>query len=165
MIVGCKLLREDGTSLNGKFQYQRNEWLQVPGNGAYVAVTGGLTVGGVGKVLAYFECKEPTGAKAPNGVTCFRRVRWVEDAPERISRKLRGEVARLALGLSPKQRMELAMKSTPELRGEVARLALGLSPEQRIELALKSTPELRGEVAFYAPGLSPQQRMELKGNL
>ena len=141
MIVGCKLLREDGTSLNGEFQYQRNEWLQVPGNGAYVAITEGLTAGGIGGVLAYFECKEPTGAEAPNGVTCFRRVRWVKDAPERISPELRGEVARYAPRLSPRQRMELALKSTPEWHGRVARYAPGLSPEQRMELALKSTPE------------------------
>ena len=50
----------------------------MPGNGAYVAVSGGLRSGGRGPLFARFECEEPTGAEAPEGVICFRRVRRSE---------------------------------------------------------------------------------------
>ena len=117
MIVGCKLLKADGTSLNGKFQYLRGRWQTVPGNGAYIAVTAGLTAGGKGPVLAYFECAEPTGADAPPGVQTYRRVRWIADAPDRISPDLRGWCACYAPDLTGDQRYALAAASTEYWRG------------------------------------------------
>ena len=161
MIVGCKLLQEDGTSLNGKFRYQHNEWQEVPGNGAYVAITAELVAGGQGPVLAYFECEDPTEAEAPDGVVCFRRVRWIEPAPDRISPELRGQIVRHAPGLSPDQRYDLALRSTPEWQGRCARHAPEFSPDQRYKLALKSTPQWQSECAYLAPGLSPDQRTKL----
>jgi hypothetical protein len=161
MIIGCKLLRTDGHALNGQYHYDLSgAWNAVPGNGAYVAVEGGLAMGDE-RQLVYLECAEPTGARAPNGVQCFRRVRIVPPCPERITPKLRGWVACFAPGLSAEQRIALALESTPELRGRVACFAPDFSAEQRIALALESTPELRGEVARYAPGLSAEQRMAL----
>ena len=137
MIVGCKLLKADGTSLNGKFQYLRGRWQTVPGNGAYIAVTAGLTAGGTGPVLAYFECAEPTGADAPPGVQTYRRVRWIADAPDRISPDLRGLCARHAPGLTGDQRYALAAASTEYWRGWCARDAPDLTGEQREQLTVK----------------------------
>jgi hypothetical protein len=165
MVIGCKLLQRDGTSLNGKYRYNLDgEWNIVPGNGAYVAVTGGLTLAGEGPKLVYLECREPTRVVAPNGVRCFRHVRVIPACPERLTRELRGEIAfRYASGLTAEQRVTLARESTPEWRGQVACYASGFTPEQRVELALAqgSTPELRGEIACYAPGLTPEQRVAL----
>ena len=47
----------------------------MPGHGAYVAVADGLTSGGVGPLLVAMESEGPTGAGAPDGVVCYRRVR------------------------------------------------------------------------------------------
>lgn len=162
MTVGCKLLRRDYTSLrpHGRVTYTR-DWTAVPGNGAYVAVTGGLIAGGMGDVLVYLECEEPTGARALPGVVCYRRVRIVDPCPERVSPELRGELARYAPDLAPDQRVALAMESTPEWRGELARWDLGLTPDQRYLLALETTPEMRGEIAWSAIGLDARQRFSL----
>jgi hypothetical protein len=165
MIVGCKLLRDDGGSItddHGRVIYPIGEWIEVDGNGAYVAITAGLTSGGAGPVLAYFECAEPTQALAPEGVICYRRVRRLADpAPERISPKLRGDVACDAPDLTADQRVALARESTPEWRGHVARHAPSLTAEQRVALARESTPDLRGMVACYTPGLTGEQRIAL----
>ena len=80
--TGYKLLQHALTSLNGKFQYAQNGWQTVPGNGCYVAVTDGLTVGGFGDRLFQVECREPTGAIAPIGVICYREVRLVKELHE-----------------------------------------------------------------------------------
>jgi hypothetical protein len=165
MEVGCKLLRADGTSLNGRYRYNLDgEWNTVPGNGAYVAVTGELTLAGIpGKddILVYLECEEPTGVVASGGVRCFRHVRVIPACPERLTRELRGEIACYAPNLTPKQRVKLALESTPGWRGRVALYAPGLSAEQRVALALESTPEWRARIACYAPDLTPEQRFEL----
>ena len=164
-IVGCKLLNSNNQSLTTDYKkvtYPVGKWIRVPGNGAYVAVNGGLTIGGIGPVLAYFECEDPTGAEAPSGVTCFRRVKRLADpAPERISPKLRGEVACYAPDLTAEQRFKFALKTAPKWRGKIARYAPDLSADQRVKLALKSTPELRGQVACYAPDLNSNQRFDL----
>ena len=164
MTIGCKLLTAEGMSLrvDGRVHYPVGEWLTVPGNGSYVAVTGGLPLRGVGRILAYFACCDPVeGVVAPRGVRCFRRVyRFARSAPGRISPELRGEVA-LYAPLSARQRIALARLSTPEWRGEVACYAAGLSAEQRLELARDATPEGRGRVARHAPGLSAAQRVAL----
>lgn len=164
MLVGCKLLRSDGSSLRkeGRVFYPMGEWITVPGNGAYVAVTGGLVMGGSGPLLTYMECEDPTGAEAPVGVACYRRVRRLaEPAPEKVSPDMRGQIARYVPDLSPKQRAALAEASTPDWRGAVARYAPGLTPKQRIALAKASTADWRGRVAYTAPGLSPKQRIAL----
>lgn len=164
IVVGCKLLREDGGSLREKDRviYPVGEWIEVPGNGAYVAITGGLISGGVGPVLAYFECADLTDVRVYSGVRCFRRVRRLpEPVPERITPALRGSVACYAPELSSEQRVELALKSTPEWRGGVACWARGLSAEHIMELVHESTPWWRGHAACYAPGLSAEQRIEL----
>ena len=79
-VYGLKMLREDGGSMNSdhtRIVYPLGEWITAPGNGAYIAVSGGLAAVGVGPVLALFECQQPTGVNAPDGVTCFRRVRML----------------------------------------------------------------------------------------
>ena len=79
-LYGLKMLREDGGSMNDEHQriiYPLGKWITAPGNGAYIAVSGGLAAVGVGPVLALFECQQPTGVNAPDGVTCFRRVRML----------------------------------------------------------------------------------------
>ena len=80
-VFGAKILQADGRSLNGSFQYaipsngEPGPWQEVPGNGAYVAVTDGIEKGGYGPLLVCFECRDPTGSSAPEGVVCFRKVR------------------------------------------------------------------------------------------
>jgi len=162
-VFGAKLLRSDGTSLNGKYKYDLSgAWNKVPGNGAYVAVTDGLTAGGNGPLLAWLECEEEVaGTEVPTGVKCFRRVRVLDKFPEGAAPELYCEIACCMLGLSAEQRIDLALESTPEWRGRAAYWAPGLNAKQRVELALKSTPKWRGEVACYAPGLSAEQRVEL----
>ena len=77
MIYGLKLLREDGSSIreDGRVTYPVGEWVDVPGNGAYVAVTGGVTSGGIGPMLAAFEC---TDATLVAGVTPVKAVHLAE---------------------------------------------------------------------------------------
>ena len=86
ILRGLKLLTDDGRSLNGSgkgsIQYT-GEWQDVPGNGSYVAIAGGLASGGYGPTLAVMECDAasrvtPTDAP-PSGVWCLKRVRWVKD--------------------------------------------------------------------------------------
>ena len=73
--IGAKLLNGN-RSLNGESVYDLSgAWNIVPGNGAYVAITGGLFAGGKGEDLRFMEGKDPTGAVAPAGVVCFRQVR------------------------------------------------------------------------------------------
>ena len=133
-IVGCKLLGANGSSLRERERvWYTTEWQTIPGNGAYVAVTSGLTEGGYGPMLVYLECEEPTGAVAPEGVVCFRRVRIIPDAPERITPELRGEIAYYAPGLSSEQRMELARESTPDWFADIAYEVNYLTHEQLVE--------------------------------
>ena len=85
MIHGLKLLTKDGESLSssyGRVRYPADgSWVDVPGNGAYIARTGGLTCGGYGPVLAVLECDINTrrATSAPGGVECFGRVRRVPE--------------------------------------------------------------------------------------
>jgi hypothetical protein len=162
-IYGCKLLTDDlRSACQERVVQYSTEWMEVPGNGAYVAITGGLTSGGTaGTRLVYLECDGPTGADAPDGVTCFRLVRIVPDCPERVTPEMRGVVACDAPGLTSEQRIALAKQSTPEWRGRVACDAPGLTAEQRVKLAEQSTAELRGWVARYADGLTAEQRVSL----
>ena len=78
-VIGYKLLRDDMslTLQYDRIRYPVGKWVSVPGNGAYVAISGGLLTGGgdvVRDELAQFECEEPSGANAPDGVVCFRKV-------------------------------------------------------------------------------------------
>ena len=90
MILGLKLLTKDGESLNSWYTRVKypavGSWIGVPGNGAYVARTGGLTSGGYGPVLAVIECDENTrkAASAPGGVECFGRVRRVPELEAKL---------------------------------------------------------------------------------
>lgn len=88
IVVGCKLLKEDGGSMreSGRVIYPIDEWITVGGNGAYVAITDGLLAAGKGPLLAFLECEDDTGADAPFGVACFRRVRRVEPCWDQIGR-------------------------------------------------------------------------------
>jgi len=85
-ILGLKLLTADGRSINfngrGDVRYT-GDWQDIPGNGAYVAITAGLVSGGYGPTLAVMECDAesrvtPTDAP-PEGVRCYTRVRWMRD--------------------------------------------------------------------------------------
>ena len=86
-IIGYKLLRADGGSLTSQYErviYPVGEWVTVLGNGAYIAITGGVDAGGVGPILTPFECAErlkPQPPGVPQGVQCFRRVRRLAKAP------------------------------------------------------------------------------------
>ena len=90
MILGLKLLTKDGESLNSWYTRVKypavGSWIGVPGNGAYVARTGGLVSGGYGPVLAVIECDENTrkAASAPVGVECFGRVRRVPELEAKL---------------------------------------------------------------------------------
>ena len=90
MILGLKLLTKDGESLNssyGRVKYPADgSWVDVPGNGAYVARTGGLTSGGYGPVGAVLECDINTrrATSAPDGVECFGRVRRVPELEAKL---------------------------------------------------------------------------------
>ena len=75
MTIGAKLLN-GLTSINGRFVYSDDgQFQKVPGNGAYVAISGNLMAGGKGSHLRYVEAEAPTGADAPDGVICFRQIR------------------------------------------------------------------------------------------
>jgi hypothetical protein len=80
-IIGCKLLRADYSSVNGDYGrrviYAGKGWQKIPGNGAYLCVTGGLQSGGKGPILAWFRGRHPTGAGAPDGVQCFAEVKRI----------------------------------------------------------------------------------------
>ena len=77
------------TNLRVKVTYPANGcWFDVPGNGAYVAMTGGLN--SVGPTLAVIEC-DPTSEFMPGlsklgfgGVKCFKRVRRVPELESRM---------------------------------------------------------------------------------
>ena len=84
MSTGYKLLRNDYSSIRnvGRILYgpPGGDWITVPGHGAYVAVTGGLTAGGTSARLVCVECEDPIDTDhVPDGVTCYRRVRVVEE--------------------------------------------------------------------------------------
>ena len=85
MILGLKLLTKDGESINSSYARVNypayGSWVDVPGNGAYIARTGGLTSGGYGPVFAVMECDINTrrATSAPDGVECFGRVRRVPE--------------------------------------------------------------------------------------
>ena len=77
---GIKLLQGDDGSLTNdhvRVFYPENTWVDVPGNGAYMALTDGVTSGSEGPVLALLECEKPTETDGPVGVTCFSRVRRI----------------------------------------------------------------------------------------
>ena len=90
MILGLKLLTKDGESINSSYDRVKypadGSWVDVPGNGAYVARTGGLTSGGYGPVCAVLECDINTrrATSAPDGVECFSRVRRVPELEAKL---------------------------------------------------------------------------------
>jgi hypothetical protein len=86
--IGYKLLEGDHslTSRYGVVTYPADgEWHEVPGNGAYVAVSGGLYSAGVDPTdpqLVELECRDEVldvSPKPPESVRCFRRVRRSRD--------------------------------------------------------------------------------------
>ena len=90
MILGLKLLTKDNQSLNSSYvriTYPPDgSWVDVPGNGAYIARTGGLTSVGYGPVLAVLECDINTrrATSVPDGVECFSRVRRVPELEAKL---------------------------------------------------------------------------------
>ena len=82
IIIGYKLLASDEGSLTSYHErvfYKIGVRTTVPGNGAYVSVTGGLfslEPDSPNKILAVFECEEPIfpSNQPPQGTTCFRHV-------------------------------------------------------------------------------------------
>ena len=87
--IGLKLLTAAGESLRVdrrvtyKRGLKRGQWQTIPGNGAYLAVTNGLTVGGFGPTLAVFEYDPAsTTGHGPNGVVTAARVRWLNWTPK-----------------------------------------------------------------------------------
>ena len=93
MTIGLKFLRADGSSISaeyGRVKYPLDgSWIEVPGNGAYVAMTDGLNSGGVGEIIVALECETPVlSVSSPLGVECYRRVRVVKHLDEKQSRRL-----------------------------------------------------------------------------
>ena len=93
MTIGLKFLRADGSSIGdtyGRVKYPLDgSWIDVPGNGAYVAMTDGLNSGGVGDIIVAMECETPIlSVETPRGVTCYRRVRIVKHLDGELSRRL-----------------------------------------------------------------------------
>ena len=90
MILGLKLLTKENQSLNSshaRITYPTDgSWVDVPGNGAYVARTGGLTIGNYDPVFAVLECDINTrrATSAPDGVECFGRVRRVPELESKL---------------------------------------------------------------------------------
>jgi len=84
MGIGYKLLRSDLSSLfdeHGRVQYGP-DWVEVPGDGAYVALTlPGLLRGGMGEVLARVKYADPTGFGDDSHVVTARKVRVLRHAP------------------------------------------------------------------------------------
>jgi hypothetical protein len=87
-VIGYKLLEGDHslTSTYGVVTYPADgEWHEVPGNGAYVAVSGGLYSADVDLTdpqLVKLECRDEVpdvSPKPPEGVRCFRWVRRSRD--------------------------------------------------------------------------------------
>jgi hypothetical protein len=84
-MTGYKHLRADGSSLNGKFKYvlpvdgDPSPWQDVPGNGSYLAVTGGLFSAKddpQGILVRMEGDKRKAGPlSGVQGVVCNRRVR------------------------------------------------------------------------------------------
>lgn len=96
-IYGLKLLTDDGRSQTERFDkvhYPIEKWVTVPGNGAYVAMTSNLysESGGARVLLVQMECEQPTGADAPDGVECFRRVRRLKEIDMRWVKTLSNEI-------------------------------------------------------------------------
>ena len=83
-MIGYKLLRADLSSLSdehGWVQYGP-DWVEVPGHGAYVALTlPGLLRRGLGDVLARVEYADLTGAVEDGDVVTARRVRVLQHVP------------------------------------------------------------------------------------
>lgn len=85
MKTGLKTLRADGSSLReeGRINYplpkkgKPGAWMDVPGNGCYVAMSSNLYSGGIGELHAVMECEGETDTEEtpPTGVATFRRVR------------------------------------------------------------------------------------------
>lgn len=81
---GVKLLRDDWGSLtegsdHGRVIYPENEWIKVPGEGAYVAVEDGIVSASYtypAPKIAIFECKHAIGTNYGVG-----RFRWVRRIP------------------------------------------------------------------------------------
>jgi hypothetical protein len=119
--LGYKLLQSDGTSANCPFRYRLDgEWNVVPGNGSYVALTEGFYFAGGAKtirdpLIVKLECDEPTGAWAPDGTKCFRRVRFLEGIANFrvLPPDIQGEIARYMPGLSLSDRMTFLRGSRP----------------------------------------------------
>jgi len=90
--IGLKIVREDDgslTSFYGRVFYPMGEWVDVPGIGAFVAISGGLFNAGDGPKCIYLEC-EGRGRKAgKEGVYCFSRVRQIPPCPEKLDERLR----------------------------------------------------------------------------
>ena len=99
IITGYKLLTRNLQSLSNerrKITYSY-DWQKIPGNGGYIAVTDGLTVGGMGARLFQVEGKKPLKERntlkgwlhrlfwryenkaIPKGVVCCRWVRLVKE--------------------------------------------------------------------------------------
>jgi len=70
------------------------EWVDVPGIGAFVAISGGLFNAGDGPKCIYLECEGEGEDSGSPGVLCFKRVRQIPPCPEKLHPHLR-EVVRL----------------------------------------------------------------------
>jgi hypothetical protein len=118
---GVKILKPDGQSLNGKYTYDLSgAWNVVPGNGAYVAVSGGEDRASIpsARLVVALECEEELAED--NGVNCYRRVRVVP-LDDSCSPYIKYVFARWDLSLKPKDIMRLAQDCSPEDKAHVRR--------------------------------------------
>ena len=88
-VYGCKILHANHTSLMHRYKYHYG-WNSVPGDGAYIAVTGGVDVLGFippDAVVRWFRCdvsSEAVPQCMPIGVRCFNRVYMLRRRPAGI---------------------------------------------------------------------------------
>ena len=167
-IYGLKWLTKDGNSPyaieNGGtvVHYPENEWVDVLGNGSYVAISAGFERGGYrSDILAFFEC-ENKKMEPSEGIQCFFRVKRLVDIPNKAPPEALFYFTRYAIRLSAEKRMDLARKMSLDERGEIAFYATNLPSDQRVALAKEATPEWRETISRYATGLSDAQRSELR---
>lgn len=103
--MGYKFLTIDNRGLFEDFQYKIGEWNEVPGNGCEVAETDGLFFTGAhankfsfGHTLVEIRGEELTGAPAPRGAVCYRRVFVTVVPPGQIVRIGWAEITNLEGG-------------------------------------------------------------------
>ena len=177
-MIGYKHLRADGSSLNGKFKYllpvdgAPSPWQDVPGNGSYLAVTGGLFSAKddpQGILVRIEGDKRKAGPlSGVQGVVCNRRVR-VLAVMFRAGDSLPPLTAAFDLGAQWWLAKRLPVKQLPALTaafdpGAQWWLAERLPVEQLPALTAAFSPDAQALLAKRLPELrKPQEAAKAAG--